>query len=237
MTLEAGLTWRQALAEAGRSVVLTNGHFDLLHVGHARDLQAAAGLGEALIVGLNSDALTWGKPGRPIVPQDERAESAAALGCVDVVVIFDDLTANVLVAVLRPDIYAKGGDWSRPDGPRPPEAEIVAGYGGRVIFLPYLPERSTTALIEKIADVGQRTWPNAPPLSRTGLDRAIPLLPQASAEAPLDLHPSRGDAQTGSRLATSASIVGLGNIASRVFGFDARPSSLFYFGSQGSERL
>ena len=158
MTLEAALTWRQALAEAGRSVVLTNGHFDLLHVGHARYLQAAAGLGDALIVGLNSDASTRArKPGRPIVPQDERAELVAALGCVDVVVIFDDLTANALVAALRPDIYAKGGDWSRPDGPRPPEAEIVAGYGGRVIFLPYLPERSTTALIEKIADVGQRT--------------------------------------------------------------------------------
>ena len=91
------------------------------------------------------------------MPQDERAELLAALGCVDVVVIFDDVTANALVTALRPDIYAKGGDWSRPDGPRPPEAEIVAGYGGRVVYLPFIPERSTTALIEKIADLGSRT--------------------------------------------------------------------------------
>jgi len=158
LTLDLAITWRQAQAEAGRTVVLTNGHFDLLHVGHARYLQAARALGDALIVGLNSDASTRArKPGRPIVPQDERAELLAALGCVDVVVIFDDVTANALVATLRPDIYAKGGDWSRPDGPRPPEAEIIAGYGGRVVYLPFIPERSTTALIEKIADLGLRT--------------------------------------------------------------------------------
>ena len=158
LTLDAAIIWRQTQAVTGRTVVLTNGHFDLLHVGHARYLQAARALGEALIVGLNSDASTRArKAGRPIVPQDERAELLAALGCVDVVVIFDDVTANALVAALRPDIYAKGGDWSRPDGPRPPEAEIVTGYGGRVVYLPYIPERSTTALIEKIADLGLRT--------------------------------------------------------------------------------
>jgi rfaE bifunctional protein nucleotidyltransferase chain/domain len=158
LTLAAALAWRQALREAGRVLVLTNGHFDLLHVGHARYLQAARALGDALIVGLNSDASTRArKPGRPIVPQDERAELVAALGCVDAVVIFDDLTANALVAALRPDIYAKGGDWSRPDGPRPPEAEIVMGYGGQVVFLPYIAERSTTTLIEKIVDLRSRT--------------------------------------------------------------------------------
>lgn len=151
LDLAAALAWRRELRDAGRTVVFTNGHFDLLHVGHARYLQAARALGDALIVGLNSDASTRArKQGRPIVPQDERAELVAALGCVDAVVIFDDLTANALVAALRPDIYAKGGDWNRPDGPRPPEAEIVAGYGGRVVFLPFIPERSTTALIERI---------------------------------------------------------------------------------------
>jgi D-glycero-beta-D-manno-heptose 1-phosphate adenylyltransferase len=158
LNLDATVIWRQAQAEAGRAVVLTNGHFDLLHVGHARYLQAARALGDALIVGLNSDTSTRArKPGRPIVPQDERAELLAALGCVDVVVIFDDVTANGLVAALCPDIYAKGGDWSRPDWPRPPEAEIVAGYGGSVVYLPFIPERSTTALIEKIADLRSRT--------------------------------------------------------------------------------
>ncbi len=155
--LDAALAWRQTLRDTGRSLVFTNGHFDLLHVGHARYLQAARALGDALIVGLNSDASTRArKPGRPIVPQEERAELVAALGCVDVVVIFDDLTASALVAALRPEIYAKGGDWSRPDGPRPPEAEIVAGYGGQMVFLPYIPERSTTTLIEKIAELGLR---------------------------------------------------------------------------------
>jgi len=152
LTLAAALAWRQTLREAGRTLVFTNGHFDLLHVGHARYLQAARALGDALLVGLNSDASTRArKPGRPIVPQDERAELVAALGCVDAVVIFDDLTANALASALRPEIYAKGGDWSRPDGPRPPEAEIIAGYGGQVVFLPFIPERSTTAIIERIS--------------------------------------------------------------------------------------
>jgi rfaE bifunctional protein nucleotidyltransferase chain/domain len=157
LDLNDACVWRQILADTDRSLVFTNGHFDLLHVGHVRYLQAARALGDALIVGLNSDASTRArKPGRPIVPQDERAELVAALGCVDAVVIFDDLTANALVSALRPDVYAKGGDWSRPAGPRPPEAEIVAAYGGRVVFLPYITERSTTALIEKIVEQGLR---------------------------------------------------------------------------------
>lgn len=157
LTLDEARAWRQQEAQSGRTVVMTNGHFDLLHVGHARYLQAARALGDALVVGVNSDASTRArKPGRPIVPQDERAELVAALGCVDAVVIFDDPTANVLVDSLRPDIYVKGGDWSRPDGPRPPEAERVAAYGGRVVFLPYVAERSTTALIERILGSGQR---------------------------------------------------------------------------------
>jgi rfaE bifunctional protein nucleotidyltransferase chain/domain len=130
---------------------MTNGHFDLLHVGHIRYLQTARALGDVLLIGLNSDASTAArKPGRPIVPQEERAELLAALGCVDAVVIFDDLTAEALVDALRPDIYAKGSDWNRPDGPRPPEATIVERYGGRVIYLPYLPDRSTSHIIERI---------------------------------------------------------------------------------------
>jgi rfaE bifunctional protein nucleotidyltransferase chain/domain len=130
---------------------MTNGHFDLLHVGHIRYLQGARDLGSALVVGLNSDASTRArKPGRPLVPQEERAELLAALACVDVVVIFDDLNANALVAVLRPEVYVKGGDWGRPNGPQPPEAEIVSGYGGRIAYLPYIPDRSTSRLIERI---------------------------------------------------------------------------------------
>jgi D-glycero-beta-D-manno-heptose 1-phosphate adenylyltransferase len=148
LTLEDAVLWRAM--QAG-TVVLTNGHFDLLHVGHVRYLQAARALGDALAVGLNSDVSTAArKPGRPVVPQDERAELLAALGCVDAVVIFDALTAEGLVQALRPDIYVKGGDWNRPDGPRPPEAGVVEAYGGQVVFLPYVPDRSTTAMIARI---------------------------------------------------------------------------------------
>ena len=132
-------------------VVLTNGHFDLLHVGHVRYLQAARQLGDALVIGLNSDASTRArKPGRPLVPQEDRAELLAALGCVDAVVVFDELTAEALIERLRPDVYVKGGDWGREGGPRPPEAELVTEYGGRVVYLPFVPDRSTTLIVERI---------------------------------------------------------------------------------------
>jgi bifunctional ADP-heptose synthase (sugar kinase/adenylyltransferase) len=85
-----------------------------------------------------------------LVPQADRAELLAALGCVDVVVIFDDLTASALVAALRPEVYVKGGDWGQPGGPQPPEAEVVASYGGRVVYLPYVPNRSTSDLVARI---------------------------------------------------------------------------------------
>lgn len=148
LTLAEALAWR--VAQTG-AVVFTNGHFDLLHVGHLRYLQAARALGDALVVGLNSDASTAArKPGRPLVPEAERAELLAALACVDVVVIFDALTASALVAALRPEVYVKGGDWGRADGPRPPEAELVATYGGQVAYLPYVPDRSTTLIIQRI---------------------------------------------------------------------------------------
>jgi rfaE bifunctional protein nucleotidyltransferase chain/domain len=151
LILDAALKWRKAQRAMGHTVVLTNGHFDLLHVGHVRYLQAARALGDALIIGLNSDASTAArKPGRPIVPQEERAELLAALGCVDAVVIFDAPTAEALVEALRPDIYAKGGDWNRPGGPTPPEAAVVERHGGRIAFLPYLPDRSTTLIIQRI---------------------------------------------------------------------------------------
>jgi D-glycero-beta-D-manno-heptose 1-phosphate adenylyltransferase len=148
MTLDEAQGWREG--QGGR-VVFTNGHFDLLHVGHVRYLQAAAGLGDVLIVGVNSDASTAArKPGRPLVPQQDRAELLAALGCVDAVIIFDGLTANALVEALRPQVYVKGGDWGRPDGPQPPEVQVVEGYGGCVVYLPYVPDRSTSLIIERI---------------------------------------------------------------------------------------
>jgi D-glycero-beta-D-manno-heptose 1-phosphate adenylyltransferase len=153
LSLGDAVAWRR---EQPGGVVFTNGHFDLLHVGHVRYLQAARALGQALVVGLNSDASCAArKPGRPLVPQEDRAELLAALGCVDVVVIFDGLTATPLVEALRPQVYVKGGDWGRPGGPRPPEAGIVEGYGGRVEYLPYVPDRSTSLIIARIRSLPQ----------------------------------------------------------------------------------
>ena len=152
--------WRKA----GQRVVMTNGHFDLLHLGHVDYLQRARGLGHALVVAVNSDASTRALKGpqRPLIPDGERAHMLAALGCVDLVVIFDALTAESLVAALRPAVYVKGGDWDpavaaapavgQSLAPRrePPEAAIVASYGGEVRYLPYLDGHSTRELIALI---------------------------------------------------------------------------------------
>ena len=143
---------RRRLVQEGRRVVFTNGHFDLLHTGHVRYLQQARELGDVLIVGLNSDESTRRLKGekRPIVPQGERAELLAALACVDYVVVFQETTAERLVGLLRPDVYVKGGDWSPEAGRQPPEARVVAGYGGEVRFLPYVDGRSTTDVVQTI---------------------------------------------------------------------------------------
>jgi D-glycero-beta-D-manno-heptose 1-phosphate adenylyltransferase len=151
LTLSEARLWRHAQAGAGRRVVFTNGVFDLLHVGHTRYLSAARALGDALIVGLNSDASARAlKPGRPFVPEGERAEVLAALAAVDVVVIFEETNAVALVDALRPDIYVKGGDWGHPGGPQPPEAAPVRAYGGRVDYIRYNPGHSTSELVERI---------------------------------------------------------------------------------------
>jgi rfaE bifunctional protein nucleotidyltransferase chain/domain len=152
ISLEKALTVRAKLQIEGKTVIFTNGHFDLLHVGHIDYLQRAKELGEVLIVGLNSDASTRTLKGekRPIVPQSRRARMLAALACVDYVVIFEETTASSLVEALKPDLYVKGGDWG--ESRTPPEAEVVASYGGRVRILPYLPEHSTTELIETIVE-------------------------------------------------------------------------------------
>lgn len=164
------LPLRAQARAAGQLVVFTNGAFDLLHVGHVRYLQAARALGDMLIVGLNSDASVraYKGPSRPLVTQDERAELLAALACVDYVTIFDEPTAEALVAALQPDIYVKGGDYrptadgsaaARAPGSDPvdkplPEAAIVQAYGGRVVIIPYVPGKSTTNLIERIRNFG-----------------------------------------------------------------------------------
>ena len=146
--------------KAGAVIVLTNGCFDLLHLGHTRYLQAARALGDVLVVGVNSDASTRALkgPGRPLVAQEERAEVLAALACVDYVTIFEEATAVALVEALRPDVYVKGGDYAIAaenqgaaiNYAKLPEAAPVLAYGGQVRLIPYLPGHSTTALIERI---------------------------------------------------------------------------------------
>ena len=152
VSLEKAQAVRSKLQIEGKTVVFTNGHFDLLHVGHVDYLQRARELGDVLIVGLNSDVSTRALKGekRPIVPQGERARMLAALTCVDYVVLFEETTANSLVEALKPDLYVKGGDWGKDR--TPPEAKVVASYGGQVRILPYLPEHSTTGLIETIVE-------------------------------------------------------------------------------------
>lgn len=140
----------------GQRVVLTNGVFDLLHVGHVRYLQQARSLGDLLAVALNDDTSVrrLKGPTRPLVPLEERAVILSALKCVDMVTWFSEDTAAALVALLHPAIYVKGGDYdpaARPgDAGYLPEAAIVAGYGGRVAVLTYLPGHSTTELVRQL---------------------------------------------------------------------------------------
>ncbi|HEY9909386.1 MAG TPA: D-glycero-beta-D-manno-heptose 1-phosphate adenylyltransferase [Thermosynechococcaceae cyanobacterium] len=148
---------QQAIAaepQRWRPLVLTNGCFDLLHAGHVRYLQAARNLGQALVVGLNSDRSVRtikpsqpGLPLRPIVPEAQRAEVLAALRAVDAVVVFSERTASELAAALQPDIYAKGGDYTIATLP---EAAIVQSYGGQVELIQIEISCSTSSIVDRI---------------------------------------------------------------------------------------
>ena len=137
--------WRRA----SRRIVLANGCFDLLHVGHIRYLQAARACGDALVVGVNGDAAVreLKGPGRPIMPDVERAEILAALACVDAVVIFHERTVETLLRTLRPDVHAKGTDYT-PD--TVPERDIVRAYGGQVAIVGDPKDHSTSALLAQL---------------------------------------------------------------------------------------
>ena len=146
----------EAARAAGRRVVLTNGCFDLLHVGHVRALRAARALGDLLVVGVNSDASvrTIKGEGRPLVAQDERAEVLAAIDAVDYVVIFEEATAERLASTVKPAVYAKGGDYAGRgeafDASRLPEARVVSAHGGETVLVPLVPGRSTSDLVARI---------------------------------------------------------------------------------------
>ena len=146
----------EAERAAGKRIVLTNGCFDLLHVGHIRSLRAARTLGDVLVVGVNSDASvrSFKAPDRPLVPDVERAEVLAAIESVDYVVVFEEPTAERLADLVRPDVYAKGADYALTgasvDESRLPEARVVSRNGGRTVLIPFVPGRSTTSLVERI---------------------------------------------------------------------------------------
>jgi rfaE bifunctional protein nucleotidyltransferase chain/domain len=139
----------ERLRATGKSVVFTNGVFDLLHVGHLRYLQQARALGDALIVGLNSDRSVRANKGagRPITPETERAAILSALACVDGVVVFDENTPHEIIAALQPDVLVKGADWA---ADAIVGRDVVEARGGRVVRVPIEAGHSTSALVEKI---------------------------------------------------------------------------------------
>ena len=137
------------LRAAGKTIVFTNGCFDLIHTGHTRYLSIARSLGDLLVVAVNSDASVRGIKGdkRPINAQAERADTLAALESVDFVTIFDEPDPARVIAALQPDVLVKGGDW-------PIEKiigrDVVEARGGRVVNVPFVEGQSTTGIIEKI---------------------------------------------------------------------------------------
>ena len=143
------------LRKAGKRVVFTNGCFDLIHIGHIRLLQKAREKGDCLVVAVNSDSLVRQikEPGRPVMPEGERAEVVAALGCVDWVTIFSEPDPLVLIRLLTPDVLVKGTDWSEEEIVGAPD---VREAGGQVLRIPLVPEISTSGIVERIYSVFSR---------------------------------------------------------------------------------
>jgi rfaE bifunctional protein nucleotidyltransferase chain/domain len=139
---------RQEWKREGRKVVFTNGCYDILHPGHIRLLESARSLGDVLILALNTDASVQRLKGptRPLIPEHERAELAAALEAVDAVAFFDEDTPRDLIAALLPDILIKGADWAHFIAGR----EEVEAAGGQVLALPLEPGYSTTGILEEV---------------------------------------------------------------------------------------
>jgi D-beta-D-heptose 7-phosphate kinase/D-beta-D-heptose 1-phosphate adenosyltransferase len=142
------------LKRRGQRVVFTNGCFDLLHPGHTRYLAEARKLGDVLIVALNSDRSVRALkgPGRPIVPEAERAEILAALEAVNLLTIFDDVTPQAVIARMLPDVLVKGGDWGSTEIVGRAEVEAA---GGRVVSIPVVPGHSTSSIIQAALKLGE----------------------------------------------------------------------------------
>jgi len=135
---------REKLRAAGKRLVFTNGCFDILHVGHVRYLRSARELGDVLLVALNTDrSVSRIKPGRPVIPEGQRAEMVASLEMVDYVTFFDEDTPYALIKLLGPDVLVKGGDWKR-------EEIVGSEIVPKTYSLPYIKGVSTTEIMEKI---------------------------------------------------------------------------------------
>ena len=143
--------WR-AQFRGGKKLVVTNGCFDLLHLGHVTYLQSARNLGDLLLVGVNSDAAVRGLKGdgRPINSEQDRAAVLAALQSVDAVTIFPDVRATQFLAAAQPDIYVKGGDYTLETLDQD-ERRTVESVGGKIILIPFVPGKSTTSLLKKLS--------------------------------------------------------------------------------------
>lgn len=144
--------WREVVRQSGRKLVVTNGCFDILHAGHVTYLAAAREQGDALLIGLNSDASVreLKGAGRPVNSQDDRALVLAALECVDGVCVFAERSAVHFLETARPDIYVKGGDYTVDQLPAD-EVRTVRAGGGEVRMMPGVPGKSTTTLLARIA--------------------------------------------------------------------------------------
>ena len=144
--------WRKQFRATGKKLVVTNGCFDILHLGHVTYLENARNFGDALLIGVNSDAAVRGLKGagRPVNSETDRESVLAALQSVDGVCIFADTTATKFLAAAQPDIYVKGGDYTL-ETLNQDERRAVESAGGKIILVPFVPGKSTTSLLEKIS--------------------------------------------------------------------------------------
>ena len=151
-TLAQLLVWREAQRARKRTVVCTNGVFDVLHIGHLESLRGASRFGDVLVVGVNGDASVRASKGpeRPIYRCDERVALLAALELVDAILVFDEPTPERVLAQLKPEVHVKGADYAPPHGKPIPERAIVEAYGGRIEFLPLVPGRSSTDTLARL---------------------------------------------------------------------------------------
>jgi rfaE bifunctional protein nucleotidyltransferase chain/domain len=144
--------WRKNFRATGKKLVVTNGCFDILHLGHVTYLESARNFGDALLVGVNSDAAVreLKGPGRPVNSETDRAAILAALESVGGACIFADKTAVKFLTAAQPDIYVKGGDYTL-DTLNQDERRAVESAGGKIVLIPFVPGKSTTALLKKIS--------------------------------------------------------------------------------------